>query len=297
MTEDTGPERCPLSKIWGVGLSLIAVGLLWLTFHPSGPRVEAESLTLGVAVLLGVASLCCEYFDASLGMGYGTTLTPVLMLVGLSPTDIVPAVLMSQMCAGIMAGFAHHHVGNVRFERGSRALHVMLLLAACSIVGTVSAVVVAVNIPERALKLWIGILILLIGAVMVVHRRTELRFSWRRITLLGLLAAFNKGLSGGGYGPIVTGGQVVAGVEGKQAVAITSLAEGLTCAVGLATVFVVEGYTAWPLAIALCVGALLSVPISAITVKRMPSGVLRGFIGYATIYLGLLTIVKLAVTP
>jgi len=295
MSEQAQPGRWGFTRIWGLALGLIAVGLVWLTFSPGAPRMEAGSITLGTAALLALASFLCEYFDASLGMGYGTTLTPVLMLVGLSPVDIVPAVLLSQMCAGLTAGFAHHHVGNVQFVRGSRALNVMLVLAACSVVGTVGAVLVAVNIGEKALKLWIGLLILAIGIAMFIHRRTELRFSWRRITALGLVAAFNKGLSGGGYGPIVTGGQVMAGVDGKNAVAITSLAEGITCAVGLVAVFFARGYTAWPLAIALCTGALLSVPVSALTVKIMPPQILRGFIGYVTLYLGALTIVKLVV--
>jgi uncharacterized membrane protein YfcA len=48
------------------------------------------------------------------------------------------------------------------------------------------------------------------------------------------VAAFNKGLSGGGYGPLVTAGQVVSGLPPKHAVAISSVAESFTCVVGLA---------------------------------------------------------------
>jgi uncharacterized membrane protein YfcA len=283
------------ARAWGITLAIIAAGLLWLTFRPHAEVLSSRDLTLQACLLIGVASFICEYFDSSLGMGYGTTLTPVLMLLGMAPTDIVPAVLMSQMCAGLAAGLAHHTVGNVRFERGSRALKVMWVLAACSVVGTVAAVLVAVNLPAQALKLWIGLLILVIGIVMIIHRKTELRFSWRRIVGLGLVAAFNKGLSGGGYGPIVTGGQVMAGVSEKSAVAITSLAEGLTCLVGLLTVFLTTGFHAWTLALSLCVGALISVPMSALTVKIMPPAALRGFIGYVTLYLGALTLIKLLV--
>ena len=41
------------------------------------------------------------------------------------------------------------------------------------------------------------------------------------------IASFNKGTSGGGYGSVVTGGQLPAGVDGENAVGITSIAEGL----------------------------------------------------------------------
>ena len=35
----------------------------------------------------------CELVDSTLGMGYGTTLTPLLLAVGYEPIAIVPAVL------------------------------------------------------------------------------------------------------------------------------------------------------------------------------------------------------------
>ena len=66
---------------------------------------------------------------------------------------------------------------------------------------------------------------------------TEYPFSWWRIGGLGTLAAFNKGISGGGYGPLVTAGQVLSGIRGRNAVGITSLAEGVTSIVGFGIYF------------------------------------------------------------
>ena len=44
-----------------------------------------------------------------------------------------------------------------------------------------------------------------------------------------LLGGFNKGVGGGGYGPVITVGGLLAGIPVKSMVAITSLAEGATC--------------------------------------------------------------------
>lgn len=41
----------------------------------------------------------------------------------------------------------------------------------------------------------------------------------------------------GGYGVVVTGGQILSGVNGNNAVGITSLAEELTCIVGVIVFF------------------------------------------------------------
>lgn len=266
--------------------------------------------------IIAVAFLC-EYMDSSLGMGYGTTLTPVLLLLGFSPMQVVPAILLSELITGLLAGFVHHREGNVNFrpettdfsliahqlkalgyvesfKRGVPLhLRVALLLAICSIIGTVAAVFVVFNIPKFWLKLYIGCLVLSMGVIMVICLNKEFNFSWKKITSLGLIASFNKGMSGGGYGPVVTGGQILSGIEGKSAVGITSLAEGLTCFVGVITYILLSKHAInWELAPIIIVGAVFSVPFSAVSVKKISSRNLKLAIAIITIVLGVLTIIK-----
>lgn len=274
-------------------------------------------LSLGVIIVLIISAFLCEYMDSTLGMGYGTTLTPVFLLMGFAPMQIVPAILLSELISGILAGVFHHRQGNVDFKpktydvfkisnmlsplgyiekvRKSFPMHlkIAILLAACSIVGTVVAVFIAVNIPKFYLKLYIGCLVLAMGIIILVCFKKDFKFSWKKITLLGLVASFNKGMSGGGYGPVVTGGQILSGVEGKSAIGITSLAEGLTCLVGvIAYVLIAKNPVDWKLAPYIIVGAVLSVPLSAKSVKLISTKNLKLAIAVLTIILGLLTIVK-----
>ena len=53
-----------------------------------------------------------------------------------------------------------------------------------------------------------GVLVLAIGVYILATVGKTFRFTWPKVVGLGLLAAFNKGISGGGYGPLVCGGQV-----------------------------------------------------------------------------------------
>ncbi|MGD9578839.1 MAG: TSUP family transporter, partial [Syntrophorhabdus sp.] len=69
-----------------------------------------------VAISIILLAFFCEYLDSTLGMGYGTTLTPVLLLFGFTPLQVVPAILISELITGFMAGFFHHKVGNVNFK-------------------------------------------------------------------------------------------------------------------------------------------------------------------------------------
>lgn len=269
---------------------------------------------IGIAIMAFFA----EYIDATLGMGYGTTLTPLLMLLfGFSPLQIVPAILLSELVTGLLAGFTHHSVGNVnlmpktiRISRIIRSfrengvaksinrglplhLRVTMVIALCSIIGTVASVFIAVKLPKFYLSLYIGLLVLVIGIVILVTIHRNFGFSWKKIIGLGLIASFNKGMSGGGYGPVVTGGQLIAGVEGKSAVGITSLAEGLTCIVGVCAYLFIKGNIDWKLAPYLVIGAVLSVPLSAFSVKLIKTNQLKVLIGILTIILGLFTLGKL----
>lgn len=259
----------------------------------------------------------CEYMDSTLGMGYGTTLTPIFLLLGFGPMQIVPVILLSELATGLLAGFFHHREGNVDFKpkttnislivqklkslgcvesfKQGIPLHlkVALLLAVCSIGGTIVAVFVAVNIPRFWLKIYIGCLVTAMGVIILVCLGKEFRFSWKKIAFLGIIASFNKGMSGGGYGPVVTGGQILSGVEGKSAVGITSLAEGLTCLVGIiAYVLIKSEPLDLKLAPWIIIGAVLSVPLCAKSVKLISTKKLKLMIAALTIILGIFTLVK-----
>jgi uncharacterized membrane protein YfcA len=49
----------------------------------------------------------------------------------------------------------------------------------------------------------------------------------------------------------------------------------------------------WHRAVPLTAGAVLSVPAAAWTVRVLPGSMLRRAIGYATVFLGVMTLVKL----
>ncbi len=274
-------------------------------------------LSWGLIAGLVMLAFVCEYLDSTLGMGYGTTLAPLLLIMGYSPLHIVPVILISELFSGLLAGFLHHREGNVNlrpktlnlsvinkrlgelghieaFKQGiPRHLKVVLLLTSCSIAGTVLGVFLAVNLPKLWVKLYIGILVLAMGIVILICLNKTFDFSWKKIIGLGLLASFNKGISGGGYGPVVTSGQILSGVEGKSAVGITSLAEGLTCAVGI-TSYLLISQEALDLQLApfIMAGAILSVPFSAKSVKIINERNLKLCIAVLTIVLGTCTIIS-----
>ncbi len=253
----------------------------------------ADQLAPGAILAIFLAALFCEYIDSSLGMGYGTTLTPLLLLAGFEPLQIVPCVLLSEFVTGLSAGIMHHRDGNVDLLRDRRVRSTVILLSVLSVVGAVAAVTLAIRVPKFWLTAIIAIIILSVGVTTLATIRRRLRYRRGHMIALGAVAAFNKGLSGGGYGPLVTAGQVVSGMSPKHAVAVTSLAESLTCAVGLSAYMLMYGRIDWLLAAPLTAGAMLSVPVATLTVRRLPEAVMRASVGVVTCLLGVLTVAKL----
>lgn len=267
-----------------------------------------ESIFIAVFVM----SLLAEYMDATIGMGYGTTLTPILLLIGFSPLQVVPAILMSQFFAGIFAAYLHQGAGNVFFDfkndpehkivrrlgrlgyiPKSTASKVAMVLVVSSIIGVFAAVLVAMALPIFYLKLYISILVVAMGIVILAKYKTRNEFSWKKIMGLGVLASFNKGISGGGYGPLIVSGQILSGVNARNAIGITALAEGVTCVIGVITYRIAGTNVEWLLAPYLVAGSLISVPLSVYTVKRMPVRKFTIAIGIATTLLGLFSLYKL----
>jgi len=274
------------SVLWGLG----AMGVLALLASAPAAIVPWGA---GVALTIAVGAFVAELVDSSLGMGYGTTLTPLLLIAGFAPLDIVPAVLMSELVTGLAAGLMHQRDGNVDWRGNPVARRSLLWLASLSGLGAVAAVVLAVHISKRGAGIVISLII--IGMAVVIFATLSRRLRYRPGALIGIgtVAAFNKGLSGGGYGPLVTAGQVVSGVDAKAAVAVTSVAEAITCLVGLGAYLFAHRAPLVPLALPLTLGALLSVPLATATVRRFSEQRMRAAVGVGTLALGVVALVRL----
>lgn len=302
-----------------------------------------------IVVLLAFA---CEFMDSSLGMGYGTTLTPVLLLMGFNVLQIVPAVLLSEFITGIVSAIFHTHFKNMTLGQNkvvvgksmissettitnptsgghssAKMLYntkkptfvekineltldtkVIIILTFFGIIGTLTSVTIATIFGYDAtfkfgVKIYIAIMVFAMGILILALRNKQSRFSFKRIILLGTIAGFNKGVSGGGYGPLAVSGQILAGREGKNAIASTSLSEGIICFVGaiayLLTSIIVSSiaggpisYGNWELAPFLIVGAIFSAPLAALVTKKVENKWLIVFVGVVTLVLGLFTLTK-----
>ncbi len=353
-----------------------------------------------IMILISVIAFVFEFMDASLGMGFGTTLTPVLLIIGFPSNIIVPAVLLSELCAGVIAAIAHSLLKNIKFgqkktfrkrrklrrkshpysipgtmqtktptptiatastkdpipsyleedseyseeeiviedeneidvheddelveikvENGSMKdklknlttdTKVVVILGVFGVIGSVVAAVISVLFQPIAgfvlgVKIYIGIMVFSMGVIILTLRNKKIKLSMKRIVALGAVAGFNKGISGGGYGPITVSGQLLAGREGRNAIASTTFSETATCFVGASAYIltnVINSYLAGgPISVGdlslapyLIIGAVVAAPCAALVTKKIEARWLKVAVGAATIFLGLFSLTKLALS-
>lgn len=246
---------------------------------------------LEIFIPLVILAFIAEYFAATLGMGYGTTLAPILIILGYEPLVLVPAILFSQFLAGFASAAFHHRFRNMNLAEHRDEREAAIIFSVMGVGGVLVAAFANVNLPVQYVKTYIAITVMAMGVLMIANVRRESAYSRSRLAVIGVFAAFNKGISGGGYGPISTSGQIISGIRPRAAIAITALVEGVICALGIGIYFVLSIYPALLLTFAITVGALIAAPLSAITTASLEQKLLRTVVALSTFAIGVVTLI------
>ena len=244
-------------------------------------------------LFLIVPSFLTAIVDIVFGMGFGLTMTPVLLLMGYAPHEIVPALLFSSMIGNMFSPLFHHRLKNVDFSLCSRHFNMSMLIGILGVIGSFVGASVSIGISNFYLGLYIGLLIVSLGLFLLVNRKLRARFSWLRLAFLGLFGSFNKGVSGSGFGPIVTTGMIIMDVNEKVAVSIQTFSELFVSVAGFLTFMLAGSQISLDLLLPLSMGVAFSTPLAAFVVHKFDTKKLRTTIGLVTVVLGVLTLLTL----
>ena len=250
---------------------------------------------LEILIPLFILAFISEYGAATLGMGYGTTLAPILIIAGYEPLVLVPTILFSQFFAGFIAAGFHHKFENVDF-RGDHERKALSIFIVTGVAGVVISVFAGVALPPFLVKLYIALIVLIAGFLTLMDTNREVSYSSTRLTGIGIVAAFNKGLSGGGYGPIVIAGGMLCGIKPRAAVAITALVEGIICAVGVVLYILLAVPSDLILLIGITSGAIVAAPLSALTTAKLEQERLKKAIAISIILIGIFALISVLFT-
>lgn len=252
-----------------------------------------DLLRLFIVALVAFSS---ELISSVFGGGYGTILTPTLVLLGYELSLAVPCTLISQLISGLFLVAFHHRLGTIKVARRSEDVRVAGILALCGLVGVVVAALALVSLPAPVVDAYVAIVILIVGLVVLLRRNARSNPdgppSLKKLVALGILSAFNKGISGGGYGPLLSGGQVASGTGVRSAIGRMLLAEVVVCLGGVMAYAFLRAPLDLPLVLSATLGSTLMAPLSAHAVRRTGEKKLKIGMGLLITALGLAMMVR-----
>jgi len=253
----TGEQAKKLIKYLVLFGILFAIGC-WLAGNPFDftKRISSEFVTArgwegtdNWTIIWWVVALCAflEWMDSAGGMGYGTILTPVMFLLGFDPRQVVPQIMITEMVTGLMSGFVHGDFQNVEWKIRpmNETTKLVTMVSITGIIATmvsISAVYAIFTVHKFWIKFYVAVLLLLMGGTSLFTAIGHFSYKPKLMWMFAFVGGFNKGVGGGGYGPVITIGGLLSGVPVKSMVAITSLAEGVTCLGGVIMWFFI-GFT------------------------------------------------------
>jgi hypothetical protein len=223
-------------------------------------------------------------------MGYGTILSPVLLIIGFNPLLIIPSILISQAFGGFFATLFHQKLKNIDFKSEKHDTRIALIVIVSGIIASILAVFLTIQIDKIFIKSYIAILVLILGIVLLSNKKFI--FSWKKIVGISILSAFNKSLSGGGFGPLVTSGQIISGKNAKKAIGITVFTEAPICICGFITYLLLNGLIEPLFPTLLTIGAVAATPLGALLTKKLKENTGRKLVGIICLFLGIFTIIR-----
>ncbi|KAH3756761.1 hypothetical protein Pelo_11437 [Pelomyxa schiedti] len=117
-------------------------------------------------------------------------------------------------------------------------VRIIMFLGGIGSIGAIISQIVSVygSISKQfnfVIKLYIGIIALTMGIFtfcMYVFK-PKWKFAWWKIFIISIITGFNKGLSGGGSGPVAVTGQMLAGRPERNSIGVTPYSEVIVCGV------------------------------------------------------------------
>jgi uncharacterized protein len=265
-------------------LSLVPVDSL-----VEGIRSIPDHLDTHVFLYMLLTGFMAQMVDGSLGMGYGTISTTVLLAIGVNPAIVSSRVHAARVFSSGVSGYSHHRFGNINRK----------LFRALVIPGAVGAVLGAslaffgqgyasyVRIPLSLYTLYLGYYIL--------KKAFKKKVSGEKVKGAGWLASlggFLDAFAGGGWGTLVTSTLISKRKNARYVIGSVCLAEFFVVFASSITFFIFLKTIPVADVAGLIIGGLAAAPLAARLVGKVPLRTMFVLIGALVILTSISTFWK-----
>lgn len=242
-------------------------------------------------VLLGFLA---EMIAGSMGMGYGSICTAVLLLLNVPPHISSASIHSAQTFTTAAGSISHYKLRNINFKM-VRILAPYAVLGA--VVGSLSLHLLDKNY-NHLLKPLIALYTLGVGLNIFTkyffNRNNKSLISSKRsnFPLLGIAGGFIDAFAGGGWGPLVTGSLIKNGRTPRYVVGTSTFVKFLLTTTSAITFFLSLDGHHWHIILGLLVGGVVTAPFSAMLTAKLPMRKMTLMISIIVIILSSISLYK-----
>lgn len=236
----------------------------------------------------GVGALA-QLVDGSLGMAYGVASAAMLLGLGVPPVIATASVHSAEAVTCGASGISHLLAGNVRCR-------LFWALAIPGVIGAVIGAAVVVHVPAAWMRLALTPYLLGMGVFLLLRgargKHASANIVPRGTPPLGLLAGFADAVSGGGWSALTVTTLVARGAAPRTVIGTVHLAKCVVSIAASISFLWLIGATQGVAVLGLIAGGVLTAPLSALFVRRMPARVATVLAAIAVLGLGLNNVLR-----
>lgn len=237
-------------------------------------------------LLFALAGSIAQLVDGALGMGFGLLSSTMLLTLGASAALASTAVHMAEIFTTLALGASHWQVKNVDKQ-------ILLRLAIPAGVGAFLGAMFLSSIDLSTGKVFISTILLILGLLLLYRNLFSAESANvvdiknpRYFSYLGFSGGFVDAVGGGGWGPIVTPTLLTTtSLEPRKIIGTVSAAEFIVAiSASLGFLLSINKINMdWQIVAGLALGGVITAPIAARIVAKLPRRKLAVLVAFAII--------------
>jgi siroheme synthase-like protein len=269
-------------------LSLIQFGSLLEELKGSIATID-----LNAFLLMSLTGFIAQMIDGSMGLGYGTISTTILLALGGPPAIVSSRVHSARVFSSGVSGYSHNRYGNIN-KKLFRTIVWPGVIGA--IIGAGLAVfaqkynVSWVRIPLSIYTTYLGYYI-----IRKAFNKREKEAKVKRAGWLAAIGGFMDAFAGGGWGALVTSTLISKRKSPRYVVGSVCLAEFFVVFSSAITFFILLKYLPILEVLGLILGGVIAGPIAAKLVGKIPIKTMYILVGLMVIITSVFTLYKVSI--
>lgn len=269
-------------------LSMIEFGSV---LHEFKEGISAIDLSTFLVMLL--TGFIAQMIDGSMGLGYGTISTTILLAIGVPPAIVSSRVHSARVFSSGVSGYSHNRYGNI-----NRKLFRTLVWP--GVIGAIIGAGLAVYAQHSNLS-WVRIPLAIYTTYLgyyIIRKAFKKRKEEAKVKRAGWLAViggFMDAFAGGGWGALVTSTLISKRKSPRYVVGSVCLAEFFVVFASALTFLILLKHLPILEVLGLILGGVIAGPIAAKLVGKIPIKTMYLLVGLVVVFTSLFTLYKVSI--